>query len=84
MLHRCAEFCRLVAAFVTQGNGAAFVLGRTCADLCDDCADRCEASPDTEADACRIACLICAEACRRLPSPGWMPNRRTAAAGDLE
>lgn len=64
----CAQICRVAAGFMARGSDLSQELCRTCAEVCDACADECTRHEMDHCRACAEACRRCAEECRRMPT----------------
>jgi hypothetical protein len=68
LLLDCAAICRTSAEFMLRGSDLHDQTCAVCAEICDRCAESCEAMADRDQQmmACAEACRRCAEMCRRM------------------
>lgn len=69
LLLDCAQACQASADFMARGSEFDRQLYGICADICERCAERCEAfGDDQQMRACAEACRRCAASCRQMAS----------------
>ena len=74
----CAAICRLAAAYMAReyaGN-----VCNVCADICEACGAECARHPQAHCQNCAQACRRCAEECRRMSSAAAAKPRRKGRA----
>jgi hypothetical protein len=62
----CAAICRLAAGCMARGSEFAKQLCQLCAQVCEACGGECGKHPHDHCQACSKACAKCAEECRRM------------------
>ncbi len=74
----CAQLCRTVAGFLARGSESAVDLCQTCAEVCDACAAECARHAMKHCQDCAEACRRCADQCRQM---GAMPAAAAPGTG---
>ncbi len=72
----CAAICRLAAGAMSRGSELAHEICELCAEACDACGAECGRHSHDHCQACAEACRRCADECRRMV--GTATSRRTA------
>ena len=64
----CAEICQVAANFMLRRSSLHSYVCRACAEICDKCAQSCEAvsGDDEQMKQCIESCHRCADACREM------------------
>ncbi|MCS0599010.1 four-helix bundle copper-binding protein [Massilia sp. UMI-21] len=65
----CAAICRLAAQLMSRATEHAHQLCQLCADICDACAQECASHQIQHCQDCAAACRRCADECRRMMQP---------------
>lgn len=65
----CAAMCRLAAQSMSRSSDHAQQVCQLCADICDACADECARHQHQHCQDCAAACRRCADQCRRMGQP---------------
>ncbi|MBN8555450.1 MAG: four-helix bundle copper-binding protein [Deltaproteobacteria bacterium] len=69
LLIDCAEICQTSANYMLRGSDLHPETCRTCAIVCDQCAESCEQmTGDAEMKCCADICRKCADSCHRMES----------------
>jgi hypothetical protein len=62
----CAAICRLAVGYMARGSRFARQLCQVCAEVCEACGEECAKHPHDHCQACAQACVDCARECRRM------------------
>jgi hypothetical protein len=63
LMRDCAKICELNADFLSRKSAYADDTGKLCAQICNDCAKKCEELKDSSLKDCIALCRECATAC---------------------
>lgn len=70
LLQDCADICETSARFMLRGSDLHSRACEVCADVCNRCAESCEAlGADEFMQRCADVCRRCAESCREMAGP---------------
>ena len=62
----CIQACQTSADFMTRNSPLHAATCRACSEVCDACANSCEAMEDEEMKRCAEICRECADSCRSM------------------
>lgn len=64
--NECAAVCRLAAQLMSRSSEHAIQVCQLCADICDACAKECTQHQMQHCQDCAAACRRCAQECRKI------------------
>lgn len=62
----CAQICRMAASYMARGSEFVKDLCNLCAQVCQACGEECAKHKADHCQACAEACRRCADECRRM------------------
>lgn len=68
MDRECADICAFAAKAMQSGNPFAKQICQLCAEICEACGNECKKHDHDHCQRCAEACFKCAEECRKMAS----------------